>query len=93
MQEFYAQLDNFSFIPHATAAEVGDGYVEYLDAAGKTQRIECDSVVALGGMKAKQQEAMALADYGGDFYMIGDCRQVGNIHTGTRDAYAVTHQF
>jgi 2,4-dienoyl-CoA reductase-like NADH-dependent reductase (Old Yellow Enzyme family)/NADPH-dependent 2,4-dienoyl-CoA reductase/sulfur reductase-like enzyme len=93
IQEFYAQLDNFSFIPHATAAEVGDGYVEYLDAAGKTQRIECDSVVALGGMKAKQQEAMALADYGGDFYMIGDCRQVGNIHTGTRDAYAVTHQF
>jgi 2,4-dienoyl-CoA reductase-like NADH-dependent reductase (Old Yellow Enzyme family)/thioredoxin reductase len=93
MQEFYAQLPNFSFIPFAAATKVGESFVEYRDAEGQTQRIECDSVVALGGMKAKQQEAMDLSDYGGDFYMIGDCRQVGNIHTGTRDAYAVTHQF
>ena len=36
---------------------------------------------------------MALYGCAGDFYMIGDCRTVGNIHTGTRDAYSVTHQF
>ncbi len=93
IQEFYAELPNFSFVPHAAATKIGDGWVEYRDETGETHRIECDSVVALGGMEAHQNEAMSLYDCAGDFYMIGDCRQVGNIHTGTRDAYSVTHQF
>jgi len=93
IQEFYAQLPNFRYIPHAAAAAVGDGYVEYRDADGVLRRIECDSVVALGGMESLQREAMALYPCAKDFYMIGDCRLVGNVHTGTRDAYAVTHQF
>ena len=93
MQEFYAKLNCFDYIPNASAAKVGDGYVEYKGLDGKTHRIECDSVVALGGMKPAQAEAMSLSGFGGDFFMIGDCRQVGNIHTGSRDAYAVTHQF
>lgn len=93
IQEFYAKMPNFDYIPFAAAKEVGDGYVIYTDAEGAEHRIECDSVVALGGMEPRQEEAMALADFGGDFYMIGDCRRVGNIHTGARDAYAVTHQF
>ena len=93
IQEFYAALPNFSYIPFAAATEVGDGFVFCTDKDGAEHRIECDSVVALGGMKPMQEEAMALAGFGGDFYMIGDCRQVGNIHTGARDAYAVTHQF
>ena len=93
IQEFYAKLPHFDFLPFACAKEVGDGYVIYSDAGGTEHRIDCDSVVALGGMKPMQEEAMALSGFGGDFFMIGDCRQVGNIHTGARDAYAVTHQF
>ena len=93
IQEFYGALPNFDFIPHAAATEIGDGWVEYRDETGALRRLECDSVVALGGMSAHQEEAMALYPCAGDFYMIGDCRKVGNIHTGTRDAYAVTHQF
>ena len=93
MQEFYAELPNFRFITGAVATVVGDGFVEYTDREGKTCRIECDSVVALGGMKPLQEEAMALYPCAGDFYMIGDCRQVGNIHTGSRDAYSAAHQF
>ncbi len=72
---------------------MGDGWVEYRDAEDNTHRIACDSVVALGGMEAHQTEAIALYPCAGDFYMIGDCRCVGNIHTGARDAYSVTHQF
>jgi NADPH-dependent 2,4-dienoyl-CoA reductase/sulfur reductase-like enzyme len=93
MQEFYEGLPHFRFLTNAAATEVGDGYVAYRDADGNIQRLECDSVVALGGMQAHQQEAMALYACAGDFYMIGDCRSVGNLHTGARDAYAVTHQF
>lgn len=93
MQEFYGELPNFHFITGAAATEVGEGYVAYRTSDGTVQRIPCDSVVALGGMQPHQQEAMALYACARDFYMIGDCRNVGNIHTGTRDAYAVTHQF
>jgi NADPH-dependent 2,4-dienoyl-CoA reductase/sulfur reductase-like enzyme len=93
MQEFYGELPNFHFIANATATEVGEGYVAYRDADGNIQKLECDSVVALGGMQAHQQEAMALYACAKDFYMIGDCRSVGNLHTGSRDAYSVTHQF
>ena len=93
IQEFYAELPNFDYIPRVSAKEIGDGWVSYEDSDGNTHRIECDSVVALGGMEAHQQEAMALYVCADDFYMIGDCRSVGNIHTGTRDAYSVTHQF
>ena len=93
MQEFYAALPHFDYIPFASAEEVGDGYVIYRDKNGESQRIECDSVVGLGGMKPMQEEAMEFSGFGGDFYMIGDCREVGNIHTGSRDAYSVAHQF
>ena len=93
MQEFYGRLDHFSYIPNVSATAVGDGWVEYRNAAGEVCRIECDSVVALGGMSPLQEEAMALYSCARDFYMIGDCRCVGNIHTGSRDAFAVTHQF
>ncbi len=93
MQEFYGKLENFRYITGASATAVGDGWVEYTDREGKTCRVECDSVVALGGMRPCQEEAMALYPCAGDFYMIGDCRQVGNIHTGSRDAYSASHQF
>ena len=93
MQEFYKSLPNFRFVTGASRYAVGDGWVEYTDREGAVCRIECDSVVALGGMSPLQTEAMALYGCAGEFYMIGDCRQVGNIHTGSRDAYAVTHQF
>ena len=93
MQEFYAGLPNFDYIPNAAATAVGEGFVEYRDAEGAVRRVACDDAVALGGMEPRQEAALALADYGGEFYMIGDCRQVGNIHTGSRDAYAVAHQF
>lgn len=93
LQEFYWELDNFHPVYEATATAVGDGYVEYRDENGELKRIECDSVVALGGMSPLQSEAMAFDAVANDFYMIGDCWQVGNIHTGSRAAYAVTHQF
>lgn len=93
MQEFYAGLDRFHPIFRATATQVGEGFVEYRDETESLRRVACDSVVALGGMRPLQTEAMAFDACARDFYMIGDCRQVGDLHTGSRAAYAVTHQF
>ncbi len=92
-EEYYATLPTFSFITGASATAIGDGYVEYRDRAGELRRIECDSVVALGGMQPHQQQAMALYPCADRFYMIGDCREVGNVFTANRTAYLAAHQF
>jgi hypothetical protein len=78
-------------IAYATALEIGDGYVEYRTADGTTRRLDCDDVVALGGMESLSGEAMALFGAAADTYMIGDCQQVGNLHACNRGAFAVVN--
>ena len=93
MQEYYYGLDSFDFITGASATGIRDGVVEYRDLEGNIKSIECDDVVALGGMYSLQDEAISFYDAADDFYMVGDCRNVGNIHKANRDAFSVTHQF
>ena len=91
MDELYQQLDNISYITKATATGIGDGYVEYRSADGALHRIECDDVVALGGMRPLQEEALALCGVCVDTHIIGDCRSVGNLRLCNRDAFAVVN--
>lgn len=91
IDEYFQTLDNISYITGATATEIGDGYVEYRTADGKTTRVACDDVVALGGMQSNSAAAMALYGVTPDTFMIGDCFQVGNLHTCNRGAYSVVH--
>ena len=91
IDEYYQTLPNISYVEHAAATEVGDGYVEYKTRDGEIHRIECDSVVALGGMESLKDEALSLYGVAADTYMIGDCYEVGNIHTGCRGAFSVAY--
>ncbi len=91
IDEYYQTLSGISYVTHATATEIGDGYVEYRTADGETHRIECDDVVALGGMGSLHDEAMALYGVAADTFMIGDCATVGNLHVCNRGAYAAVH--
>ena len=91
IDEYYQQMQDIRYIEHATATEIGDGYVEYRDAEGRTHRIECDSVAALGGMRPLHEEAMAMFGIAADTLMIGDCFEVGNIHTGSRGALSAAY--
>lgn len=92
IDEYMTALDTFSSIKRATATEIGDGYVEYIDAGGDKRRIECDDVVALGGMRPRQEEAMQFYGIARETYMIGDCREVGCIRDCTRLAFATASQ-
>ena len=87
IDEYYQVLEGISYITEATTTEIGDGYVEYRTADG-VHHIECDSVVALGGMVSRSDEAMAMFGIVPDTYMIGDCQKVGNIHLCNRGAFA-----
>lgn len=89
IDEYYQTLDHISYVTGVTTTQIGDGFVEYRDAGGNTTRIPCDDVVALGGMEPLRDEAMALYDVAADTFMVGDCRQVANIHACNRSAYAV----
>ncbi len=92
MQESIACLDTFHSILSATTTEIGDGYVIYTDAAGEQHRIECDDVVALGGMRARHDEALAFNGTAQQIFRIGDCRMVGCVRDCNRAAYVTAMQ-
>ncbi len=91
IDEYYQTMDNISYVTGATTEEIGDGYVSYRTADGTVHRVECDSVVALGGMASRRDEAIAMFGVTADTFMIGDCQRVGNLHTCNRGAYSVVH--
>ena len=91
MDEFAQEQPNFSYIEEATTTEIGDCYVVYQDKAGNSHRLECDDVVALGGMEAQRNDALSYYGITPETYMIGDCFKVGNLHTCNRMAYSAVY--
>ena len=89
IDEYYQKMEDISYVEFATTTEIGDGWVEYRDENGETHRIECDSVVALGGMGSLSDEAMTMYGIAAETYMIGDCYEVGNLHKCNRGAFSV----
>lgn len=90
---YHTKLEKFHAIKQVTTTEVGDGWVKYVDADGAEHTIECDSVIALGGMRPLQEEAMGFYGAADRVLMVGDCYEVGNLREVNRDAYAAAHQF
>lgn len=76
----------------AKTVAVTDKTVTYLDRDGVEHTVVGDNVVACGGMRALQQEAVAFAECADQFFAIGDCNRVGNIHTCTRSAFSAAMQ-
>lgn len=89
---YHGALPNFHYVKEVTTTEIGDGYVKYADKQGAEHTIECDSVIALGGMEPLQDEAMSFYGCADRIFMIGDCREVGCVRDVNRDAYAAAYQ-
>ena len=90
IEEHYQRMDAISYVPHAVTTEIGDGYVKYMQD-GIEHTIDCDDVVALGGMEPHQDEAMSLYGVAADTLMIGDCYQVAHIHALNRAAFSAVY--
>lgn len=90
---YHHSVENFHYIKQVTTTEIGSGFVRYVDCDGMEHIIECDSVVALGGMKPFQEEAMSFHGCASRVYMIGDCNEPGNLQKCNRAAYYASHQF
>ena len=76
-------------IKKAKTTKIEAGKVTYTDRKGNTCTVECDDVVACGGMEPNSTSAIAFRFAAPEFYMIGDCRQPGNMRNAIRDAYAL----
>ncbi len=76
-------------IKKAKTVKIEPGLVTYIDRKGNTVTVACDDVVACGGMEPNSDAAIAFRDCAKEFYMIGDCRQNGNMRNAIRDAYAL----
>ena len=91
IDEFAQELPNIDYVERATAIEIGDGYVKYLDRNGAEHIVECDDVVALGGMEPQSKAAMEYCGIIPETHMIGDCFKVGNLHTCNRMAFSAVN--
>ncbi len=76
-------------IKKAKTTRIEPGKVTYVDRKGSVCTVDCDDVVACGGMEPNSEAAIAFRDAAKEFYMIGDCRQNGNMRNAIRDAYAL----
>jgi thioredoxin reductase len=79
-------------IAEAAAKSIKAGAVTYTDKSGAEHTIECDDVLAAGGMKSGAELAVTFADAADEFYAIGDARHAGNMRTAIADAYSVAMQ-
>lgn len=82
----WERYPNFHGIVHATATAATPTSVTYLDQDGVSHRLEADSVVICGGMKAQRDEALAFYGAAPRFFMTGDCEKVANLQAGNRSA-------
>jgi NADPH-dependent 2,4-dienoyl-CoA reductase/sulfur reductase-like enzyme len=92
IDEYYMPMDNFHYELNATTTKIGDGFVEYKDKDGTLHKIECDSVVALGGMEGKSDEAIAMYGTAQQTFMIGDCLGAGNLQICNRTAFSAANE-
>lgn len=66
--------------------------VIYLDNDGAEHIVECDDILASGGMTPEVETCMSFVGSAKEYFTIGDCRQAGNMRHAIRDAYAVAMQ-
>ena len=76
-------------IKKAKTTKIEPGRVTYVDRKGAERTVDCDDVVACGGMEPNSASAIAFRDAAPEFYMLGDCRHNGKLRNAIREAYAL----
>ena len=74
-------------ITSVVTTKIEEGKVYYTDAEGVEHVVECDDILAAGGMCPNSEAAVSFYGSAPEFYTIGDCREAGSMRTAIRDAY------
>lgn len=84
--------ENFHELTQVKTLRISEEGVVYLDREGVEHTVACDDVVACGGMRPLQTEALAFCGSAPVFKCIGDCTAPGgNLQRGNRQAYAAVN--
>lgn len=92
MLEAITHLENFSFETNALPTEISKGKVLYTDASGAKKSVKADDVVIYAGRKSRKDEAMKFYGSAPRYFVVGDCRDIGDVHTCNRTAFAAASQ-
>ncbi len=92
MVDIWRELPQLHQLKGVTTTHIGTNFVKYTDKSGVEHTVECDDVVALGGMQPLQDEALRFFGSADQFFMIGDCEKVGSIRECNRTAFAAASQ-
>jgi NADPH-dependent 2,4-dienoyl-CoA reductase/sulfur reductase-like enzyme len=92
MLEAIAELDNFSYETGAVPTGISKKEVTYTDAKGVKKSVKADDVVIYAGLKSRKEEALKFYNAAPRVFIVGDCREVGNVRTCNRTAYAAASQ-
>lgn len=88
----WEKLEGFHYVTRATTTAISKGKVTYRDADGAQKTIETDDIVLSGGMKPLHDEALKFYGTAERFFLVGDCREVGNVQTSIRTGFAAASQ-
>lgn len=91
-RDAWEALDTFSFITEVTSTNITKEKVTYVDREGNEKYIKTESVVVSAGLRPRQDEALKFYGSAGRFFLIGDCRIVGNVQKCIRGAFATVSQ-
>ena len=83
---------NLKTITQATVKEILEDKVIYMNAEGKDEKIQADTVIIAAGSRSRSDEAMSFYDCAPQYRMIGDCEKVGSIMQAMRAGYAAASQ-
>ena len=80
---------NLKYVLNARCTGIDGNKVNYIDKGGSGHEIKAGSAVIAVGMKSRIDKAMELSAAGNIFYMIGDCKKVGNVQKSMRSAFSI----
>lgn len=86
-ETYWKTLENFRYITNTHVETLEAGRIHFRDKEGTVQTLEADAIVLCGGMRPRNESAIAFSNVVKYFHIVGDCKRIGNVRTATKSAY------
>ena len=92
MAPFWERFPNLTGITEAVTLAVTPTSVTYRDAGGAEHTLTGTDVIVCGGVRGREEEALAYARCAPEFYVVGDAGWGRDIQTAIRSGYGAASQ-
>lgn len=90
-QEAWEKSENLTPMTNAKVLAFENGVVSYENKEGTIVSVPADTVIVAVGTAGNTDEALKYYGCCNEFYMLGDCSQVGNLMTSLRSGFSVAN--